>query len=322
MNKRELGKTGLMISPLVLGGNVFGWTVDENASFAILDAFVDCGFNAIDTADIYAAWVAGNKGGESEMIIGNWLKTRPAVRDKVIVFTKVGSTDGAARKGGLSEERILEAADRSLRRLGVDAIDVYFSHWPDDTVAAGETLGAYDKLLKAGKIKSIGASNFSAGQLASALAVARAENLPAYQVVQPEYNLHSRETFDGALRDLCIANRLGVVTYYSLAAGFLSGKYRSTDDFGKSARGSRMTRYFNARGWAILDALDRIAEAHSATPAEVSLAWLMAREGVTAPIASATSMQQVKSFATAAAIKLSAEEIATLARTGTLPADH
>jgi aryl-alcohol dehydrogenase-like predicted oxidoreductase len=313
LNKRNLGNTGLMISPLVFGGNVLGWTVDEKSSFEILDALLDHGFNTIDTADVYTAWVPGNKGGESETIIGNWLKARPAARDKVVIFTKVGSgTDGTSRAGGLSEGWILDAADRSLARLGTDAIDVYFSHWPDAITPNAETLSAYEKLLKAGKIKAIGASNFTAEQLASALTVARDANLPGYQVVQPEYNLYSRDTFEGDLRDLCIANGLGVVTYYSLAAGFLSGKYRSRDDFGKSARGSRMTRYFNARGWAILDELDRITEAHSATAAEVSLAWLMAREGVTGPIASATSVGQVESFAKAAGIKLTADEIAAL----------
>jgi aryl-alcohol dehydrogenase-like predicted oxidoreductase len=318
--RRALGRTGLTISPLVFGGNVLGWTVDEKTSFDILDAFLDHGFNAIDTADVYTAWVPGNRGGESETIIGNWLKARPAARDKVVIFTKVGSAlDGTPQQGGLSQKWILEAADRSLARLGVDAIDVYFSHWPDDSVPVSETLGAYDMLLKAGKIRSIGASNLNAEHLTLALATARDENLPGYQVVQPEFNLYSRATYDGPLRDLCMAENLGVVTYYSLASGFLSGKYRSKDDFGKSVRGTRMARYFNPRGAAILEALDRIAEARSATPAEVALAWLIAREGVTAPIASATRITQVKSFANAASMNLKPDEIAMLDQAGAEP---
>ena len=313
MEKRTLGTTGLKISPLVFGGNVLGWTVDQKTSFDILDAFVDYGFNAIDTADVYTAWVPGNQGGESETIIGNWLKARPAVRDKVVIFTKVGSaTDGTPQKGGLSKKWILDAADRSLARLGVDAIDVYFSHWPDESVPVSETLGAYETLLKAGKIRSIGASNLDAEQLTSALATAREKNLPGYQVVQPEYNLYSRATYEGPMRDLCMAESLGVVTYYSLAAGFLSGKYRSNQDLGKSVRGKRMGRYLNTRGAAILDALDRVAQARSATPAEVALAWLMAKQGVTAPIASATRVDQVESFARAAGMKLAIDEMAAL----------
>jgi aryl-alcohol dehydrogenase-like predicted oxidoreductase len=317
LTRRDLGRTGLKISPLVFGGNVLGWTVNQKTSFDILDAFLGHGFNAIDTADVYTAWVPGNRGGESETIIGNWLKARPAARNKVVILTKVGSaTDGTPLKGGLSQKWILEAADRSLARLGVDAIDVYLSHWSDGSVPVSETLGAYEKLLKTGKIKSIGASNVNAEQLASALATARDENLPGYQVVQPEYNLYSRGTYDGALRDLCIEQSLGVVTYYSLAAGFLSGKYRSNDDLGTSVRGARMARYLNPRGAAVLEALDRVAEARSATPAEVSLAWLMAREGVTAPIASATRIAHVESFAKAAGMKLTPEEMTLLDKAG------
>ena len=206
----------------------------------------------------------------------------------------------------------MDAADRSLARLGVDAIDVYFSHWPDESVPVSETLGAYETLLKAGKIRSIGASNLDAEQLTSALATAREKNLPGYQVVQPEYNLYSRATYEGPMRDLCMAESLGVVTYYSLAAGFLSGKYRSNQDLGKSVRGTRMGRYLNPRGAAILDALDRVAQARSATPAEVALAWLMAKQGVTAPIASATRVDQVESFARAAGMKLAIDEMAAL----------
>ncbi|MDI6024958.1 aldo/keto reductase [Corticibacterium sp. UT-5YL-CI-8] len=313
MLKRPLGKTGLDIAPLVLGGNVFGWTADEKTSFSILDAFVDNGFNAIDTADVYSSWAPGNKGGESEAIIGDWLKSRPGLRDKVVIFTKVGSDLGVPGKKGLSEKWILQAVDESLARLKTDVIDLYFSHWPDSTPHE-ETLGAYDKLLKAGKIRSIGASNFSAEQLGEALAVAKGKALPAYQVLQPGYNLYDRAEFDGALRDLCIEEDIGVVTYYSLASGFLSGKYRSEADLGKSPRGEGAAKYLTPRGLAVLGALDTVSAGHSVEPAEVALAWLIARKGVTAPIASATSVAQVESFAKAAALKLSEADIAALDR--------
>jgi aryl-alcohol dehydrogenase-like predicted oxidoreductase len=317
VEKRDLGNTGLKIMPLVFGGNVFGWTIDEKTSFRVLDAFIDHGFNAIDTADVYTAWVPGNKGGESETIIGNWLKARPGVRDEVIIFTKVGcSPDGGPQPEGLSEKWILQAVDQSLARLGVDVIDLYFSHWPDGTTSSSDTLNAYAKLLKAGKIKSIGASNLNAEQLAAALQVSRDEGLPSYQVLQPEYNLYNRATYDGALRDLCLKEGLGVVTYYSLAAGFLSGKYRSKDDLGQSVRGARIASYLNPRGEAILAALDGVAAGHSAKPSEVALAWLMMREGVTAPIASATRVDQVASFAKAAELNLTPDEIAALDTAG------
>ena len=312
MQHRPLGKTGLSIAPLVFGGNVFGWTIDEKTSFAVLDAFVDHGFNAIDTADVYSAWAPGNKGGESETIIGNWLKARPALRDKVVIFTKVGSDMKAPGKKGLGEKWILEAVEDSLQRLGVDQIDLYFSHWPDKEAPYDATLGAYAKLLKAGKIKSIGASNLDAVQLGEALAVAAKHDLPAYQVLQPEYNLYSRSSYDGALRDLCMHAGLGVVTYFSLASGFLSGKYRSKADLGKSARGQGIEKYLTERGLRILAALDAVAGRHAATPAEISLAWLIARPGVTAPIASATSVAQVASFAKAAALTLSVEDLKAL----------
>ncbi len=312
MEKRPLGKAGFDIAPLVFGGNVFGWTIDEKTSFDVLDAFVDHGFDAIDTADVYSAWAPGNKGGESETIIGNWLKARPALRDRVVVFTKVGSDLGAPGSKGLSERWILRAVEDSLRRLGVERIDLYFSHWPDPETPYAETLGAYDKLLKAGKIRAVGVSNLDAGQLGEALAVARTEGLPAYQVLQPEYNLYDRASYDGALRDLCIAEGLGVVTYFSLASGFLSGKYRSRADLGQSQRGEGVEKYLTPRGMKILDALETVAGGRGASPAEVALAWLMARPGVTAPIASATRVSHVESFARAAALRLSAEDIALL----------
>lgn len=314
MHKRPLGKTGIAIAPLVFGGNVFGWTIDEATSLRVLDAFVDHGFDAIDTADVYSAWAPGNRGGESETIIGNWLKARPGMRDKVTIFTKVGSDLGVPGHKGLSERWLLEAVDESLRRLDVERIDLYFSHWPDPATPYAETLGAYEKLLKAGKIRAVGASNLDATQLGEALAVAKGSGLPAYQVLQPEYNLYDRASYDGALRDLCLREGVGVVTYYSLASGFLSGKYRSKDDLGKSARGGGVGKYLNGRGLAILGALDAVAAGQGAKPAEVALAWLMAREGVTAPIASATSVAQVESFAKAAALSLSPDDLATLDR--------
>jgi len=312
MQKREIGRTGLSIAPLVFGGNVFGWTIDEQQSFTVLDAFVDHGFGAIDTADVYSAWAPGNSGGESETIIGNWLKSRPGLREKVTLFTKVGSDLGQPGQKGLSAKWITEAVESSLRRLGVDSIDVYFSHWPDPDVPYGETLGAYGKLLESGKVKAIGASNLDSVQLADSLAVARDQGLPRYEVLQPEYNLYDRSSFDGDLRDLCIGEGLGVVTYFSLASGFLSGKYRSQDDLGQSRRGEGIAKYLNGRGEAILGALDEVSERHRAQPAEVALAWLMARKGVTAPIASATRVPHVESFARAAELPLTREDLSRL----------
>ncbi|MCX8999402.1 aldo/keto reductase [Rhizobiaceae bacterium BDR2-2] len=308
MEKRALGNTGLSIAPLVLGGNVFGWTIDEKQSFAVLDAFVDHGFDAIDTADIYSAWAPGNKGGESETIIGNWLKARPGMRDRVTIFTKVGYHV----ERGLSREWIEKSVDASLARLGIDRIDLYFSHEFDPLTPPAETLETYAKLLEAGKIAHIGASNFDAGQLGEALKVSKDENLPAYEVLQPEYNLYDRSSFDGALRDLSIREGLGVVTYYSLASGFLTGKYRSEADLGQSQRGGGIGKYLTPRGTAILKALDEVSARHAATPAEVALAWLIAREGVTAPIASATKIAHVEGFAKASGLALTAEDIAAL----------
>jgi aryl-alcohol dehydrogenase-like predicted oxidoreductase len=300
----------------VFGGNVLGWTIDETTSFDVLDALIDHGFNAIDTADVYSAWAPGNQGGESETLLGRWFKARPGMRERVTLFTKVGSNMGSPDRKGLSEAWILRAVEDSLRRLSTDHIDLYFSHWPDPDVPYEETLRAYDKLLRAGKVRAIGASNLDAAQLADALAVSRSQNLPAYGVLQPEYNLYRRDTYEGPLRELCIREGLGVVTYYSLASGFLSGKYRSKADLGKSARGAGIEKYLDARGMAVLKALDHVSQAHDARPAEVALAWLMAREGVTAPIASATSRAQVASFAKAAALPLSADDMRQLNEAG------
>ncbi|UGY08816.1 aldo/keto reductase [Phyllobacterium pellucidum] len=310
MQQRRLGRTGLSIAPLVFGGNVFGWTADKKASFDLLDRFVDAGFNAVDTADAYSRWVSGNEGGESETIIGEWMKSRKN-RNKVVIITKVGSDMGQGKKD-LSAAYIARAAEASLRRLQVGAIDLYLSHWPDPETPYEETLGAHAQLLKAGKVKSIGASNLDAQQLRAALDVSRETGLPRYDVLQPEYNLYDRKSYDGALRDLCIAEDIGVITYFSLARGFLSGKYRSEADLGKSARGGGIKDYLNPRGFRILAALDDIAAKHKAKPAEIALAWIMQREGVTAPIASATSLEQLDSLIKAASLNLSAEDVAEL----------
>ncbi|WP_215763165.1 aldo/keto reductase [Acetobacter sp. P1H12_c] len=312
MTPRSLGTTGFAIAPIVFGGNVFGWTIDEKTSFDVLDAFVDHGFDAIDTADVYSAWAPGNKGGESEKIIGNWLKNRPGVRQKVKIFTKVGSDLGSPGKKGLSKKWILQAVEDSLSRLGIERIDLYFSHWPDPETPYEETLSAYETLLEAGKIRAVGASNLDATQLAQSLKVAQQFSLPRYQVLQPEYNLYDRQAFDGDLRDLCIANDIGVVTYYSLASGFLSGKYRGQADLTQSKRGEGVAKYLTPRGTRILAALDKIAESHNAQNAEIALAWLIARKGVTAPIASATKRSHVESFARAASLILSLDEIKEL----------
>ncbi|MBI0434509.1 aldo/keto reductase [Roseomonas sp. KE0001] len=311
MQKRALGRSGLDIAPLVFGGNVFGWTVDEKTSFGLLDGFVDAGLNAIDTADVYSAWAPGNRGGESETIIGNWLRANPGKRDKVLLLTKVGSDMGQGHRD-LSRGWIIKAVEDSLRRLNTDRIDLYQSHWPDPRTPYEETLGAYDALLRQGKVRAIGCSNLDAGQLAEALATARDKGLPRYETLQPQYNLYDREGFDGPLRDLALREGLGVITYYSLASGFLSGKYRSEADLGQSQRGQGITKYLNPRGLAILAALDEVAERHGARPAEVALAWLIAREGVTAPIASATSRTQLESLVRAVSLTLRPEDIARL----------
>ncbi|QUN07266.1 aldo/keto reductase [Shewanella yunxiaonensis] len=316
MKKVALGATGINIVPLVFGGNVFGWTIDEKTSIAILDAFVDAGFDAIDTADVYSAWAPNNQGGESETIIGRWLKAHPGMRDKLKIFTKVGSDMGHPGHKGLSATWIVKAVEDSLKRLQTDYIDLYFSHWPDPTVGYAETLGAYDKLLKAGKIRSVGASNLNADQLQASLDIAKAQHLPSYQVLQPEYNLYDRGSFEGPLQALCMRENIGVVTYYSLASGFLSGKYRSAADLGKSARGSGISKYLNEKGSRILTTLDEVSAQHGATPAEVALAWLIAADGVTAPIASATKTSHVKSFAKAMALPLSPAELSQLTVAG------
>lgn len=311
MQLRPLGHTGLQIAPIVFGGNVFGWTADEPRSFALLDAFVDAGFNAIDTADVYSRWVPGHHGGESETIIGKWLQANPGKRDKVLLLTKVGSDMGDEHKG-LGKLWIERAVEDSLRRLNTDAIDLYQAHRPDPETSYEETLDTFDRLVKAGKIRAFGCSNFDARQLAEASDSARINNLPAYQTLQPEYNLHDRDSYDGALRDLALQQGLGVIPYYSLASGFLTGKYRTEADLGQSPRGGGVKKYLTPRGLRILGALDQVAQRHGTQPAVVALAWLIGREGVTAPIASATSVEQLKSFSAAAELVLSENDQAVL----------
>jgi aryl-alcohol dehydrogenase-like predicted oxidoreductase len=319
MQQRALGSTGLQVAPIVFGGNVFGWTVDEARSFELLDAFVDAGFNAIDTADVYSRWVPGHTGGESETIIGRWIEAKPSRRDKVLLFTKAGGDMGEGRKG-LSARWIEKAAEDSLRRLKTDVIDLYQSHFPDPATPHEETLGAYERLMKAGKVRAIGCSNFDAAQLKAALETADSRGLPAYQTLQPEYNLVERGKYEGALRDLALREGLGVIPYYSLASGFLTGKYRSAADLEGKARSRGAGKYLEAHGLRVLDALDAIARRHGAKPGEVALAWLIAREGVTAPIASATSVEQVQSFVRAATLRLDAEDRRRLVEVSTAPA--
>lgn len=310
MTKRRLGRTGIDISPLVLGGNVFLWTADKATSFAILDRFADAGFEAIDTADSYSTWAPGNRGGESEEVLGEWMKSRGR-RDRTILITKVGSEMGPGKKG-LAAAYMARAVEDSLRRLKTDYIDVYLSHWPDPSVPYEETLGAYQTLLAAGKVRAIGASNLDAAQLRSSLDVAAEKGLPRYDVLQPEYNLYDRSGFEGALRDLTLAEDISVITYFSLARGFLAGKYRHEDHLGQSPRGSGVKSYLNERGMRILGALDAVSAGHGAQPAEVALAWLAAQPGVTAPIASATSVAQVDSLVRSTSMKLTAEDLAAL----------
>ena len=314
MKARALGRTGIQIAPLVLGSNVFGWTADEKTSFAILDHFAEAGFNAIDTADVYSSWAPGNKGGESETIIGKWMKSR-GNRDRMVIITKVGSEMGPGQKG-LGAPYIEKAVDASLRRLGIDRIDLYLSHWPDPSTPYEETLGAFQRLLEKGKVRAVGASNLDAGQLREALDVARDRKLPRYAVLQPEYNLYDRSGFEGALRDVCVAEEIGVITYFGLAKGFLTGKYRKKSDLAQSQRGGDAGAYMNPRGMRVLDALDQVAKQNNAKPAEVALAWVMAQPGITAPISSATSVEQVKSLVRAASLNLSASDLALLNQTG------
>jgi len=310
LDRRKLGDSGFEVAPLAFGGNVFGWTADEAMSFRLLDQFVDAGFNLVDTADSYSRWVAGHQGGESETLIGRWIARRGR-HDDVVIATKVGSDMGQGHKV-LRRDYILQAAEASLRRLQVDCIDLYQSHWDDEKTPFEETLAAYDQLLRQGKVKAIGASNLTAARLSQALEVSKARALPRYTTLQPHYNLYERASFEGELQALCVRENIGVITYFSLAAGFLTGKYRSEADFGKSARGPGMKKFLNPRGMKIVDALDTVAAPRHATPAQVALAWLMARPGVTAPIASATHPDQLRDILGAASLKLDPEAIELL----------
>ena len=309
MQKRRIGRSELEVAPLMFGGNVFGWTADEATSFSMLDAFVDAGLNFIDTADVYSAWAPGNQGGESETIIGKWLK-KSGKRGKVVIATKVGMEMGRDRKG-LSPAYIRRAVEDSLQRLQTDHIDLYQSHTDDATTPLADTLGAYDGLIKAGKVRAIGASNYSAEHFEEALAVSKKNNLPRYESMQPNYNLIDRADFEAKLQDVCVANDVGVISYFSLASGFLTGKYRSEADLAKGPRGQMVKKYLNDKGHRILGALDSVAKETSATPARVALAWLMAQPGITAPIASATSLPQLEDLFAATRLKL---DPATLAR--------
>ncbi|MGO4573660.1 aldo/keto reductase [Microvirga sp. 2TAF3] len=312
MDKRRLGRSNLMVSPLCLGGNVFGWTADEPTSFKILDAFVEAGCNFIDTADVYSRWVPGHEGGESETIIGKWMKAR-GNRDQVVIATKVGSEMGPSKKG-LSKDRIKAAVEDSLKRLQTSYIDLYQSHRDDSETPQEETLSAYADLIAAGKVRVIGASNFSAARMKEALAISAKMGLPRYDSLQPLYNLFDRAEYEQELEPVCVENKIDVIPYYSLASGFLTGKYRSEKDFGKSVRGARMTKYLTDRGHRILAALDEVALHYNASPAQVALAWLMARPSITAPIASATRLEQLNDLIAATRLKLDASAIEQLNR--------
>jgi aryl-alcohol dehydrogenase-like predicted oxidoreductase len=310
MKTRKLGASNLNVSPLCLGSNVFGWTADEKTSFAILDALVAAGFNFIDTADTYSRWAPGHKGGESETIIGNWLK-RTGNRSKVIVATKVGMEMGPGEKG-LSRAYILRSVERSLERLQTDYIDLYQSHQDDPATPLEETLGAYAELIKQGKVRAIGASNYTADRLAAALEASEKHGYPRYESLQPHYNLYERAGYEAALEPLCLAKKLGVIPYFSLASGFLTGKYRSESDLSKSPRGQGVKKYLDERGLRILAALDQVVRTLHSTPAKVSLAWLLARPSITAPIASATSVEQLRDLIDATNLTLDAESIELL----------
>jgi aryl-alcohol dehydrogenase-like predicted oxidoreductase len=309
VQKRPLGKSSLSVAPLAFGGNVFGWSADEKRSFELLDAFVDAGGNLIDTADVYSAWVPGNRGGESETIIGKWLK-QSGKRDRVVIATKVAKW---GEHPGLSPVNILQAVEGSLKRLQTDRIDLYQAHEDDASVPLADTLGAFARLIEAGKVRVIGASNYRAARFADALAVSKQHGLPRYESLQPEYNLVSRAGYEQELEPLIRREDIGVISYYALASGFLSGKYRSEADLAKSsARGKTVKKYLNPHGLQVLAALDAIAAARKATPAQVALAWLIARPGITAPIVSATSVEQLHELFGATDLSLTPAEIAAL----------
>jgi aryl-alcohol dehydrogenase-like predicted oxidoreductase len=309
MKRVELGRSGIQVAPFAFGGNVFGWTADEKRSFELLDAFVDAGFNLIDTADVYSIWIDDHVGGESETIIGRWLNSRNC-RDKVVIATKLGMEMGPDMRG-LSRRYMREAVERSLQRLGTDYIDLYQAHSDDENTPLEETLGAFAELMEAGKVRAIGASNYTAPRLEAALRVSEQNNLPRYETLQPHYNLYERSEFEDELAGLCRKENIGVIPYFALASGFLTGKYRSEKDVAGRPRARMVTDKLNERGFRILDSLDTVAAAHSATPAQIALAWLRAK-GVAAPIASATSLDQLAELTAAAEIELSGSEVAEL----------
>lgn len=311
MNLRPLGRSGLSVAPIAFGGNVFGWSADEATSFSLIDAFTGAGFNLIDTADVYSRWVRGHSGGESETLIGKWLR-RSGRRDAVVIATKVGMEMPSFGKG-LGKKHIRASIDASLKRLQTDRVDLYQSHEDDASVAFEETLETYARLIEDGKVRAIGASNYSADRLAAALAVSARDGLPRYETLQPHYNLVERAKYEPDLERVCVEHGLGVMNYYSLASGFLTGKYRSDADVDKSkARGEGATRYLDAKGRAVLDALDAVGARLGAKPATVALAWLVARPSITAPIASATSTAQLDDLLAAATLRLDAEAIRQL----------
>jgi aryl-alcohol dehydrogenase-like predicted oxidoreductase len=310
MNTREIGKSGLYVGPLAFGGNVFGWTIDEPMSFRLLDAFVAAGFNLIDTADVYSRWVPGNAGGESETILGRWLK-QSGKRDRVLIATKLGMEMGPGEVG-LSRPYVFRAVEASLKRLQTDHIDLYQAHKDDPGTPLEETLGAFADLMRQGKVRAIGASNYTADRLAEALAVSKANSLPRYECLQPHYNLLERPIYEDALEPLCVREGLGVIPYFPLAAGFLSGKYRTEADLAKSKRGASVKKYLDERGLRVVDALADVSARIGATSAQVALAWLIARPNVTAPIVSATSEGQFAELAASATLKLDAASVIRL----------
>lgn len=290
----NLGRTDLQVTPLCFGGNIFGWTADEQASFKVLDAYVEAGGNFIDTADVYSAWVPGHHGGESETILGKWMHERHN-RQKMVIATKVGSLPSRGRNPDLSREHILHAVEASLRRLQTDYIDLYFAHQDDKETPLGETLGAFAELVQAGKVRVLGASNYTAPRMSEALRISEANGYPRYEVQQPRYNMVSREDYEGALQKLCIEQEISVTPYAALAAGFLTGKYRQGAEMPKTQRaGTVQQRYWNEKNFALLDRIDQVALQYNATPAQIALAWLFTRPGITAPIASATSVEQTR----------------------------
>lgn len=309
MELRRLGRSDLMVAPLILGGNVFGWTADEATSFRILDAFIDGGFNCVDTADVYSRWAPAG-GGASEKVIGAWLKAS-GKRDKVVLATKLGSEMGEGMKG-LSAKYMVEAVEASLTRLQTDRIDLYQSHRDDPDTPQEETAEAYERLVKAGKVRAIGSSNFEPARLKSALEVSERLGVARYQSEQPLYNLYDRAGFEAGLQQVCIDNEVGVIPYYGLASGFLTGKYRSEEDLSKSPRGRGAKRYLDERGLRILAGLDAVSASQKASPAQVALAWVMAQPGLTGPIASATSVEQLNELMGSAHLVLSADDLAVL----------